>query len=334
MSAGRFVKWTTHLAITTDAVLGAATSKEFLHEIDTTIFDPNDMSFNGKAIIWARVAPTEGAYLLNLVPMATKPFRLAINEPNAMRQIPEDFDGTDPSNASLPPFIPYLSGVGLLKSVAEDKKHGVIAGFTFLGKSTGWAQWEIEVAFEDHPRWALWSLPPPRSVVAFDASLAEVTDNGDLKCYLRRISTIDTNVRPLLAALGVGHGPTAANDRVAKLKEIRAQAAMKGKTEASADNGSQDRTSETATKVNTQDTADATNKVDPQDNVDTAGKGGTQDNPDVPGAETPFKIQANKTPNISAPAAPRTARNGHVLEDPPSPSPTPSSRKRKCGGLI
>ncbi|KAE8220608.1 hypothetical protein CF319_g5891 [Tilletia indica] len=333
MSAGRFVKWTTHLAISADAVLGTATSKEFLHEIETTIFDPNDISVNGKAIIWARVAPTEGAYLLNLVPMATKPLRLAINEPNAMRQVPEDFDGTDPSNASLPPFIPYLSGVGLLKSVAENKKQGVISGFTFLGKSTGWAEWEIEVAFEDHPRWALWSLPPPRSVVAFDALLAEVTDDGDIKCHLRRISTIDTNVRPLLAALGVGNGPAGANDRVAKLKEIRAQAALKGKKDRSVDDGPQERNGEAA-KVNTQDNADTTKKVDPQDNVDTAGTGGTQDNPDVPGAETPFKIQVNKTSSISAPAAPRTARNGHVLEDPPSPSPTPSSRKRKCGGLI
>ncbi|KAE8217615.1 hypothetical protein CF319_g6172 [Tilletia indica] len=222
-SPPRLIKWPTYLSITTDAVLTMCGSEGFVHTMDSTLFDAEDRTVATKLSLWSRIPPADGTALLTGVALATKPLRIAVPDAANLRAVPEEFDGTDPAKPSLPTAAPFMTGIGVVKSVGPTRKTGVVAGYVFLGKATGWVLWEIEVAFEDSPQWAAWLVSAPRSLVTFDAVLARVDEDGTVHGNLRRMSYICDAHRLLLQSLGIG-AAASPSDRVAKMAEIRMNA--------------------------------------------------------------------------------------------------------------
>ncbi|KAE8227682.1 hypothetical protein CF326_g7415 [Tilletia indica] len=220
-ASGRTAKWPTCLEICVDLILGSSTSNENSHEVEALLYDNCENAHDALLFLWSRVPPEAGLYITMKLAIACNPLRLHASEPEYMRPVPDDMDGTIGGNAALPTGCPLLKGMGLLSFVAADKKSGVIVGFVNLGKTHGWARYEVHVSFEDNPRWALWNLPVARMLVSFDAVLSGVNEDGSLVGLLRRIFSIQPASAPLLQALNVGSTPS--SDRLSKLKEIRAQ---------------------------------------------------------------------------------------------------------------
>ncbi|KAE8218042.1 hypothetical protein CF319_g8004 [Tilletia indica] len=196
--------------------------------MSATIFDSDDSAVDAKLGIWARNQPPEGAYIVNNCGISTNPLRIIVSEATGLRQIPEEFDGTDPEKPSLPTAAPFLSGIAVVKFVHPNKKEGILSGFTFMGRTEGWVRFDVNVAFENMARWAAWTLPPPRTLVTFDAVLARVDSEGAMHANLRRISFINEAHRALLQELGMGHSQT--EGRAAKLAEVRQNAAKNKRT--------------------------------------------------------------------------------------------------------
>ncbi|KAE8219108.1 hypothetical protein CF319_g7137 [Tilletia indica] len=218
-SPGKLIKWPTHLSITTDAILSRDESNGYIHKLDAGMFDSEDRTILAQLSVWSRTPPPDGAVILESVSLATTPLRIAVPEVSRIRYIPEEFDGTDPEKPSLPTSSPFLSGIGVVKSVDQAKKNGVVSGFVFLGRATGFVRYDLNVAFEDSPQWTAWMIAPPRSLVSFDAILVGVDDDGTVKTNLRRMSYICDAHRSLVQALSIGYA--APVDRAAKIAEMR-----------------------------------------------------------------------------------------------------------------
>ncbi|KAE8217067.1 hypothetical protein CF319_g8762, partial [Tilletia indica] len=228
MTSTRNGKWVTHLALCADLVFGNVTSTEFNHDINTTLYDGEDTPRDAMVSMWARDAPAPGAYLATILPMATSPLRIAVPELSALRQIPEDFDGTNPANPMLPTTIPLLMGVAVVKVVDETRKLATLAGFTFLGKVAGWVEWELEASFEDTPRWAAWTFPAARTLISFEGAVTTMTEKGAVSMTMRRIVSIGSAPQSLVLALGVAQ--TQGNDRAARILAGRAAATASSPT--------------------------------------------------------------------------------------------------------
>ncbi|KAE8226065.1 hypothetical protein CF326_g7763 [Tilletia indica] len=289
MAASRIIKWPTHLAITADIIMGAVQTIENSHTIESTIFDTNESAIDVKTLMWARLQPREGAYLVVQAPIATKPIRLNINDTENMRLIPEAFDGTNPDNDSLPHAVPFFTGTGVVKSVSPDRKKGTIGGWVFINKNLGWVEWEVDASFDDTVKWLAWLFPPPRTLVSFDGLLASGTSDGEISIILRRITTIAPAPQNLLASLSVGQGGVM--DRAARIRLARAKA---------------NRGAEVPDVFS--DTPILTSKVD-----------------DEP-TDTPMKENGESE---TAPPAPKSFRNGTPIGPPSSPTPAPITRKRR-----
>ncbi|KAE8218025.1 hypothetical protein CF319_g8015 [Tilletia indica] len=231
MTASRLVKWPTHLAITVDVILGNAESVDNVHKVDSTIYDSEDTAAEAKTHLWSRIPPKEGAYIVTQAPLATSPLRFNINDPENMRLIPEAFDGTNPENEHLPPTIPFISGIGVIKTVQPDRKRGLFGGFVFLNKGLGWVEWEADARFDDSVKFAAWMLPPPRTLVSFDALLAKVSPQGDIQIILRRVTSLDSAPQGLLSALAIG--TAGSSDRAARIREVRATKVKRQEAESS-----------------------------------------------------------------------------------------------------
>ncbi|KAE8244664.1 hypothetical protein A4X13_0g6392, partial [Tilletia indica] len=128
-SSPRNGKWPTHLSITTDVIFGTVESKDYSHKVDSTIFGEKEESIDAVTHIWARSEPKEGAYLVTHAPFAPNPMRMNINDADCIRQIPESMDGSNPDNETIPPALPFISGIGVIKDVETNKKKGTLAGF-------------------------------------------------------------------------------------------------------------------------------------------------------------------------------------------------------------
>ncbi|KAE8222461.1 hypothetical protein CF319_g4345 [Tilletia indica] len=243
-SSPRNGKWPTHLSITTDVIFGTVESKDYSHKVDSTIFGEKEESIDAVTHIWARSEPKEGAYLVTHAPFAPNPMRMNINDADCIRQIPESMDGTyrnvyvcsssrpltdssysagsNPDNETIPPALPFISGIGVIKDVETNKKKGTLAGFVFFNRLVGWIEWSAEVSFEDSIRWLAWTLPPPRTLVSFDAVLTKVRADGTMELSLRRINNIDAAPQNLLTGLHIGQAAGA--ERAARIRLVRAKA--------------------------------------------------------------------------------------------------------------
>ncbi|KAE8232845.1 hypothetical protein CF326_g2109, partial [Tilletia indica] len=86
-TSSKTVKWTTHLALTADVILGAADTKNSVHDIDTTMDDEEGQMHEVSLNCWSREVPLQGLYLLYNVPFATNPNRLGVAYPAQMRRV-------------------------------------------------------------------------------------------------------------------------------------------------------------------------------------------------------------------------------------------------------
>ncbi|KAE8225181.1 hypothetical protein CF319_g2026 [Tilletia indica] len=294
MAASRIVKWPTHLSITTDLILGKARSVDNSHTVDSTLFDANETAADVTTLMWARVPPKEGAYLIVQAPMATKPIRFNVNDVENIRLIPEAFDGTNPENDHLPAAVPFLTGTGVVKKVSPDRRKCTLGGLVFLNKTMGYVEWEADASFDDTIKWLAWLFPPSGMLVSFDAILNSVSPDGGISVAIRRITTIQTAPQNLLTALSIGQGGS--TDRAARIRQARAGA---------------------ATQVNKPIEA-----ADVFDNKNTK----ISEVTDEREADTPMKDTISRD---LAPAAPKSTRNGVAMGPPSSPTPAPQTRKRR-----
>ncbi|KAK0518161.1 hypothetical protein OC834_005268 [Tilletia horrida] len=210
-------KFPTHLAMSGDALFGSARSANYVHDIDTTIYDQDENPHSGTLNVWARDQPPEGLYILNNVPCVTGPFRLAVNELNTMRLVPEEVDG-------------------IIGGVDSDRKGGELKGWTYMGKSVGWVPWLLRAFFENTAKWNPWYMPPLNAIVSFDVLLHRVREDGVMEVLIRRISAIEGTGATLLQSMG--GAPVKPNARGAMLKELKA--AKKARTTPTATTEEQD----------------------------------------------------------------------------------------------
>ncbi|KAE8224282.1 hypothetical protein CF326_g8061, partial [Tilletia indica] len=206
MSGHKITKFPTYLAMTTDVILGSPSTdpKDYLHDIDITIFDGSDTARQASLKIWSRTCPTEGAYILNNVPCASDPIQIHVPDIVNLRKIPEEFDGSNPDNPTLTPTQPIIAGLAVIQWVDDTKKTCVLTGFSFMGKDKAWVLFKVRASFEDVPRFANWTVPAPRTLVTFDGIFSKVGEDGMMECCLRRMAQIDSAPPFLLSALDIG----------------------------------------------------------------------------------------------------------------------------------
>ncbi|KAE8230938.1 hypothetical protein CF326_g4054 [Tilletia indica] len=246
-SATKNTKWVTHLALSADVILGKASTTNCVHEIACTMDDADGQIHQVSLNCWARDTPEQGVYLLNNVPFATNPKRLGVTDVANLRRIPEEFDGSESGTPTLPTSPIMLSGIGVIASVEPDRKSGLIKGFTYISKGHQWAPFTVKVAFPDTPKYESWTMPGPRNLVDFDATVEREGPYHTLEASLIRITQLDAAPGPLLKALGVIS--TATDDRADRIRQAReanrkAQTG-KGKSDDSEENDS--KTDNTAT---------------------------------------------------------------------------------------
>ncbi|KAE8218021.1 hypothetical protein CF319_g8019 [Tilletia indica] len=213
-------KWATHLNLSAELVLGKAASKDNVNEVSSTMYT-NDIEEHAVTLnVWARDPPEQGSYLLTNIPFATNPMRLGVGDATEMRRIPEEMDGTDPDQPTLPPSFIFLTGIGVIGAVDATRKGCTVAGFTYLNKKHGWQKFTLRLEFEETTRWAAWTVPASRTLVSFDCIVADRGSDDILKCYIRRITAIDDANRALLLALNVGS--PGGGDRAERIRQARA----------------------------------------------------------------------------------------------------------------
>ncbi|KAE8233022.1 hypothetical protein CF326_g1942 [Tilletia indica] len=241
-SATKNTKWVTHLALSADVILGQATTTNCVHEIDSTIDDAEGRIHKVALNCWARDTPEQGVYLLNNVPFATNPLRLGVTDVATMRRIPEEFDGSEPGSQTLPTSPVFLTGIGVIASVEPDRKSGIIKGFTYISKGHQWSPFTLKVAFPDTPKYEIWTMPGPRNLVDFDATVEREGPNRVLEASLVRITQLDAAPAPLLKALGVISNAT--DDRAERIRQVR-----DANRKAQSEKGKSDDSDEAASKV-------------------------------------------------------------------------------------
>ncbi|KAE8234209.1 hypothetical protein CF326_g753 [Tilletia indica] len=225
MSTVRPVKTPTHLTITTDSVYGDSIINNGLHESDACIYDSKDRSHSATISQFGLTAPDEGAYIITQQPVSTHPLYIHVKKPSSVRLIPEEVDGSNADNACLPSAAACLGGCGVLIDVDPGRKYGYVVGRTSLGAHLGLRTFKVKVIFEDNTRWALWILPPPRSLVSFDGILGGISEEDTPEINLRRITSIAPASSDLLQSLGIGE--EASGGRAARIRELRAAGARR-----------------------------------------------------------------------------------------------------------
>ncbi|KAK0518887.1 hypothetical protein OC834_007570 [Tilletia horrida] len=218
-ASGRFIKWPTHLGMTTDVDLTPVRSENYLHFLEASFFDGEDTPVDGELSIWGRAPPEEAAYIMNQVSMSTHPLKFAVADAICLRQIPKEIDGSDQSAPCLPNCPPWVTGVAVVFNNDARRKEGYLVGFVFMGRAVGFVRFKILVKLEDIPRFHAWYLAPPRSLVSFEGILHNIDSDGTPVVHLRRMTYICDAPRPLLQELGIGQSPGA--DRAAKRADHR-----------------------------------------------------------------------------------------------------------------
>ncbi|KAK0522714.1 hypothetical protein OC834_006170 [Tilletia horrida] len=126
---------------------------------------------------WNEAPWGSGAYLLTNTHMSTKPLRLFVPHEDCARLIPDTYDGTDPMVEGLPWCKSVLYGIGVV--VSPGGRDAILAGLSYMGKSSGWQKFEFKMLpgdedediFPPTPK-----KPTPFSLYSFEGSLLEVTD--------------------------------------------------------------------------------------------------------------------------------------------------------------
>ncbi|KAE8250722.1 hypothetical protein A4X13_0g4453 [Tilletia indica] len=217
--ASKNTKWVTHLALSSDIILGGADTQNNIHEISCTMDDSKGQIHSVKLNVWARDTPEQGVYILNNVPFATNPLRLGVGDVATMRRVPDEFDGSEPGSPCLPATPIELSGIAVVASVDEERKSGLLKGFTYLNKGHQWQPFTFQATFPDTPKYEAWKIPGPRSLVHFDATVIEEGPHHILQTSLIRVTLLDVAPASILQALGITN--TTTDDRAKRIRQAR-----------------------------------------------------------------------------------------------------------------
>ncbi|KAE8218054.1 hypothetical protein CF319_g7993 [Tilletia indica] len=276
-------KWATHLNLSAELVLGKAASKDNVNEVSSTMYT-NDIEEHPVTLnVWARDPPDQGSYLLTNIPFSTNPMRLGVGDAAEMRRVPEEMDGTDPDQPTLPASFIFLSGLGVVGAVDANRKGCAVSGFTYLNKKHGWQKFTLRLEFEETTRWAAWTVPASRTLVSFDCVVADRGSDDVLKCHIRRITAIDDANRALLLALNVGS--PGGGDRAERIRQARAAnrsiAEAKGKAREESTPAGGNGSSDSDEKVNDNDGEDSTEADEVESSTTATGKN-LEDDPTTP----------------------------------------------------
>ncbi|KAE8211513.1 hypothetical protein CF319_g6620 [Tilletia indica] len=85
--------------------------------------------------------------------MSMYPLRLNVPDHRNFRLVPEQFDGSTAGASVFPSSQPQVHGVGVISSVDEVKRNGVITGFTFMNKSKGSQTFKMNLGFDDSAKY-------------------------------------------------------------------------------------------------------------------------------------------------------------------------------------
>ncbi|KAE8211695.1 hypothetical protein CF326_g9941, partial [Tilletia indica] len=227
MAGTRNTRYSTHFSITTDIVFGLASSKDYLHEVDSTIYDLREGHVDVKTHVWAASAPLIGSYIINHFNLSTtNGLILTTSDANCMRRLPdEEEDAT--SSSSLASVLAYLSGLGCVKSVTSDKKACVVGGLVYQGKTLGWVVWEAVLRFPEGGRFGSWTMPAPRTMISFEALWDRMNEDDMIEATITRFATMDAAPAALIQALNLV--PASTNSKAAHLKQLRASAEARAK---------------------------------------------------------------------------------------------------------
>ncbi|KAK0553247.1 hypothetical protein OC844_006333 [Tilletia horrida] len=224
------IKFSTHLCITTDLVMGEAKTDNCVHEIEATIFDEHDEAISGWLNMWAREAPEEGLYQAVNVPMSTHPIRLSVADTDGLRKLPDGLDDAEHSGGSLPVILAYLTSMAVVEWIDADKKVCILTGFTYLNRTHGWQKFRYRAYFEDVMRYKHWTVPTPRSLVHAECVFRRIGEDGLIEAAIRRIAVVEKAPQQLLQALDIGQPKS--GDRAARVRDIKAQRATAKRTKA------------------------------------------------------------------------------------------------------
>ncbi|KAE8228436.1 hypothetical protein CF326_g6629 [Tilletia indica] len=95
-TSSKTVKWTTHLALTGDVILGTADTKTRCITSTPQWTTRKDKCTKSQSTAGSREVPLQVLYLIYRVPFATNPNRLGVAYPAQMRRVPDEFEGEFP----------------------------------------------------------------------------------------------------------------------------------------------------------------------------------------------------------------------------------------------
>ncbi|KAE8243643.1 hypothetical protein A4X06_0g6177 [Tilletia controversa] len=220
-STSKTSKWTTHLSITTDLIIGTGTSINCVHTLEATLYDLENKGHSGIVNLWSRDIPAQGAYIITNASLATHPMRCFVSDPLAIRHIPAEVDGSNPTApSSLTEGVPFVSGTGVLTEVDPTRKKAFLIGHVYLNKVHGWTTFKIFLTFEDHVRFNPWLMPAANSLCNIEGVVSGKAEDGTMEIYLRRISALGQAPSDLLQSLGMGQQAQTSH-RASRLKELR-----------------------------------------------------------------------------------------------------------------
>ncbi|KAK0522292.1 hypothetical protein OC835_005357 [Tilletia horrida] len=220
----RSVKVPTHLSLSGDVILGSASTVDNTHTIEALLIDITNTIRRLELTIWARDMVESGAYILSNCTFTTSKGKgLCIQAPDGycLRRIPEEFDGSDPSNSSLPPAVPVVNFVAVVKWLDAERKRARLVGRQYMGKKDGTVDFEIIGTFEALPRWENWFFPSVGSLISGDGLFQRLDDSDTVEVVMRRCTLICEAPIAVQQALGIGNNsPNGKADALLKAHQL------------------------------------------------------------------------------------------------------------------
>ncbi|KAK0522759.1 hypothetical protein OC834_006158 [Tilletia horrida] len=203
---GRPIKWPTFLQLSADLIV-CSPEAPWEVNMEVHIFDDANSRTAGTLSVWDGAQYRSGTYLVTNVYVATEPLRLFVPHDDCVRKVPEEYDGTDPMFQRLPWVRSILTGIGVV--LTSTAKKITLCGFSYVGQDAKCKSWRIDCvpSDEDGEPFPSKKLASPLTLVNFEASVMEITQDGIPFCKLRRLNYLQPAPIALCEELGYTPAP-------------------------------------------------------------------------------------------------------------------------------
>ncbi|KAK0538597.1 hypothetical protein OC842_001229 [Tilletia horrida] len=219
------VRFPTHLSLNADVILGTTSTMTNPHTIESLLIDITNTINRLDLIVWTRNAIASGAYLASNCMLITAPKRamymMAPDSHQCLRRIPEEFDGSDPSQPCLPACVPMVHFVAAVKQLSKDGKQATLVGRQYMGKEHGSVEFEFTGIFESVPRWEHWFFSKVGTLVSGEGVFHRINEEETMEVLMRRCTVLCDAPVSLLTALNItANGPTGKADALLKAHQL------------------------------------------------------------------------------------------------------------------